>query len=658
MKRIALLSLLLAAGSAFAQEVEVTDTYVKGQYVMKRELAAPLQQKALDALEEASPRELFIADETDHATLVVEADTPLDGEPQASDLASVTRWNPCAALKARNRAEVLKVRRAGLAGRINVHQHTVNRGFSCSLNVVFNALKSPGDTYLAYQWAVSSMKMTQAWDMCTGSPDTIVAVIDTGADYTHPDLADVIWTNPREIAGNNRDDDGNGIVDDIHGFNAVSSNGNPFDDNGHGTHVSGTIGASFDNNLGVAGIAGKVQIIPVKFLNSQGSGQLYDAIRALDYVNNLKKSGVNIVATNNSWGGGGRIPELEAAIAASRDLDILFIAAAGNSSINMDSSPQYPASYPLSNVISVAAVDSNGDLASFSNYGGSSVMIAAPGVSIASTYPGNKYVYLQGTSMACPHITGAIALLKSFRPSLHATELKKTLLDSARSIPSLTGRVINSRYVDAYNMLLSAVSVPAPTPTPSIPTPTPVPTLTPTPAPTATPTPIPSPISFVMSGMVTGSAGQPVSGAKLTLSLEKGQYTAFTGPDGRYQLKNLPGPSQYSLRAEASGLVFRQMSGYASGDTSVNFQVAPKQYTLTVSVRDTLGNPMPYAAILLGTGETAMTDSQGRANFTVDYGNSYSVTATLNSYVINVPQLEGVIYGNVERLFIAARQVN
>jgi subtilisin family serine protease len=266
----------------------------------------------------------------------------------------------------------------------------------------------PSDPQFSSLWGMNNTGQTggtidadidapEAWDLTTGSSSTIVAVIDTGVDYNHPDLAANIWTNPGEIPGDNRDNDGNGFVDDVHGYDFINSDGNPLDDQGHGTHVAGTIGAVANNGIGVAGINWNVQIMALKFLGADGSGSISDAIRALDYAVQM---GAHI--SNNSYGDAEFSQAFADAIAAAGDVGHIFVAAAGNNSGNNDASPFYPASFDAANIISVAATDDNDRLASFSNYGVTSVDLAAPGVNILSTTPGNNYESFSGTSMASP----------------------------------------------------------------------------------------------------------------------------------------------------------------------------------------------------------------------------------------------------------------
>ena len=277
----------------------------------------------------------------------------------------------------------------------------------------------------------------QALALVTGTQKKPVGVIDSGIDYTHPDLAANMWINPGEIAGNGIDDDGNRYIDDVHGFNFVNNNGNVMDDNGHGTHVAGTIGAVGNNNLGVIGVNPyNVSLVALKFLDASGSGATSNAILAIDYA-----TANNILITNNSWGGLLPIPSeaLKDAITKFEDKGGLFVAAAGNSTQYTDLAPAYPASYPNSSIISVAATDHNDLLAYYSNSGKDNVDLAAPGSDIWSTLPGNQYGSLSGTSMASPHVAGAVALVWSQNPSWTAAQVKQKVMDSTDPYFNLLG---------------------------------------------------------------------------------------------------------------------------------------------------------------------------------------------------------------------------
>ncbi len=273
----------------------------------------------------------------------------------------------------------------------------------------------------------------EAWNITTGSSNVIVGVIDTGMDYTHQDLVANIWTNPGEIAGDGKDNDGNGYIDDLHGINAILNNGNPMDDNGHGTHVGGTIGGAGNNGIGVVGVNWSVSIAACKFLSSSGSGSTSDAVKCFNYFNNLKASGQNIVVTNNSWGGGGSSQMLKDAMSGT----ILHVAAAGNAGSNNDATAFYPANYDLPNIISVAATDRYDLMASFSNYGATTVDLAAPGVSIYSTVLANSYGAKSGTSMASPHVAGAAALLSAKTSTLTTAQIKDLLLSNTDPIGAI-----------------------------------------------------------------------------------------------------------------------------------------------------------------------------------------------------------------------------
>ena len=284
-----------------------------------------------------------------------------------------------------------------------------------------------------------------AWGVSTGSHNVLVGVIDTGIDYNHADLAANIWTNPGEIAGNLVDDDNNGFVDDIHGYDFVNNDGDPFDDNGHGTHCSGTIGGVGNNGIGVAGVNWEVSIMGAKFLNSGGSGSTAGAVAAVEYTTMM---GVDL--TSNSWGGGGFSQALFDAIAEANAAGIAFVAAAGNSNSNNDVTSNYPSNYDVPNIIAVAATDHNDAKASFSSYGLTTVDLGAPGVNILSTLPGNSYGLLSGTSMATPHVAGVTALIRSVSPNIPVAQLKAVLLNAADDVPSMAGITVTGGRLNAF----------------------------------------------------------------------------------------------------------------------------------------------------------------------------------------------------------------
>jgi len=304
---------------------------------------------------------------------------------------------------------------------------------------------------------------TKAWTTTTGNRDIRVAIIDTGVDYTHPDLKDNIWANPGESGEgretNGLDDDGNGFVDDHRGWNfaGVSTN-DPMDDNEHGTHVAGTIAGNGNDGVGIAGVNWVGSIVPVKFLTGGGSGSLADAVKAIQYVNII---GAHM--SNNSWGGGGFTQSMFDAIKEGSDKGNLFIAAAGNDSQNADTIPHFPAGYQLPNVIAVAATTNLDTLASFSTYGKRTVHIAAPGHKIYSSIPGGKYDSFSGTSMATPHVAGAAALLWGTDTSMDAATVKDRLLRSRDYVGSLSRKVATSGRLNVYNAI-NAIYPPSPEP--------------------------------------------------------------------------------------------------------------------------------------------------------------------------------------------------
>jgi thermitase len=303
----------------------------------------------------------------------------------------------------------------------------------------------------------------QAWDITTGSKNIVVAVIDTGVDYTHPDLAGNIWTNTEEANGvAGVDDDKNGVVDDIHGYNAITAKegqpktieGDPMDDHGHGSHCSGTIAASGNDGIGVVGVAWNASIMGIKFLSAEGSGTLEDAVKAIDYATKMK---ANIMS--NSWGGGGRSEVLEKTIERAREAGILFVAASGNSSEDNDKSAHFPSNYENENVISVAAIDNGGALAWFSNYGKTTVDVAAPGEDIRSTVPGG-YDTWSGTSMATPHVSGIAVLLLANEPNMTYADIKKRLIETSTPLAGLRGKAQSNGLVNAYNALTKTIAPP------------------------------------------------------------------------------------------------------------------------------------------------------------------------------------------------------
>ena len=321
---------------------------------------------------------------------------------------------------------------------------------------------SPNDPHFAEQWALSNtgqdggkegadLSALNAWTKTKGSKDVVVAVLDTGVDYTHLDLASNMWVRPDNVP--QYFDEELGTYNDLQGFDANINASDPMDENGHGTHCSGIVGAEGNNNEGIAGINWNVQIMPLKFLGRGGFGTTKDAIEAINYAIDRKQKGVNIRIISASWGSTQYSKPLEDAIRAAGEQGILFVAAAGNSSTDNDRKPHYPSNYDLPNVISVAALDRTDSLASFSNYGAKTVHVAAPGREIVSTWLGNAYREASGTSMATPYVSGIAALVIANEPNISVEKLRERIIKSVDKIDSLNGKVVSGGRINAAKAL-------------------------------------------------------------------------------------------------------------------------------------------------------------------------------------------------------------
>jgi len=314
---------------------------------------------------------------------------------------------------------------------------------------------TPNDPSFPLLWGMQNMNMENAWNTRTDGSGVIIAVIDTGVDYNHEDLSGNVWTNPGEIPLDGIDNDSNGIIDDFWGADFYNNDGDPYDDHYHGTHCAGTIAGEGNNAIGVAGVAWDAQIMSLKFLGSTGSGTYSDAIDAINYA--VSKGAF---LSNNSWGGYGFSQALRDAFEAAGLQGHLAICAAGNSSVDADLTPMYPAAYDLDSIMSVAAIDSADNLASFSNYGLTSVDLGAPGVSIYSTMPLDTYGYLSGTSMATPHVAGLATLVWSQNPGWTFQQVKDRIMNTARAIPALTGKCVTGATADGLAALTSPGATP------------------------------------------------------------------------------------------------------------------------------------------------------------------------------------------------------
>lgn len=332
---------------------------------------------------------------------------------------------------------------------------------------IVSGFKMPGDPLFASQWALDNTGQTggtpdadidavEAWDTVTGGSDVVVAVIDSGVCYTHPDLAANMWQNTGEIPGNGVDDDLNGFVDDVFGYDFANDDADPMDDSEHGTHVAGIIGAVGGNELGVSGVNWNVRIMALKFLGADGRGSITDAVSCLEYSLDM---GARI--TSNSWGSGAYSQTLEEAIGFASDAGQLFIAAAGNDGVDTDTAPSYPSCYVFPNIISVAATDHNDDLAQWVTGGGSNrglntVDLAAPGKDILSTVPESGYLSMEGTSMAAPFVAGACALCMYASPAATWQQVKQWVMNSVDPKPSLNGKMVTGGRLNVSNALALA----------------------------------------------------------------------------------------------------------------------------------------------------------------------------------------------------------
>ena len=311
---------------------------------------------------------------------------------------------------------------------------------------VVSVAQTPNDPRLSELWSLQKIDAAQGWNVTTGTGRTVVAVIDTGVDYRHPDLAANIWTNTIDPA-----------TGGLHGYDFSDNDTDPMDENGHGTHVAGIVGATGNNGVGVTGIAQRAQIMVLRFMDAAGNGYTSDAVRAIDYA---IRHGAKIL--NNSWGGASPDPALAAAIERARAAGVIVVIAAGNEQANNDTTASYPASYAKqsNNVVVVASTDSNDQLSWFSNYGPQSVLIAAPGESILSTARGGGYITKSGTSMATPVISGALALLWDLHPTWTYSQILAKLKISVDPVTRLSGKVASGGRIDLGKLLDASTTVP------------------------------------------------------------------------------------------------------------------------------------------------------------------------------------------------------
>ena len=478
-------------------------------------------------------------------------------------------------------------------------------------NYIVQAELAPNDPrYATELWGLNNTGQTggtagadvdaeRAWNVSTGSHSVRVAVIDTGVDYNHPDLAANIWTHPGEIPGNLIDDDNNGFVDDVHGWDFANNDNDPFDDNGHGSHCSGTIGGVGNNGIGVAGVSWRVTIMGVKFLSGGGTGTTAAAIASVDYATMM---GVDIMS--NSWGGGGFSQALLDSILAAAAQEIVFVAAAGNSNANNDLSPHYPSSYNSPNIIAVAATDHNDGKASFSSYGATSVDLGAPGVDILSTLPGNAYGLLSGTSMATPHVSGAAALLRAVAPNTSAALVRQILMNFADDVPSMQGITVSGGRLNAFFPIADPDEV----------TPGAIVDLSTTAA---------TSNSLFLGWTATGDDGTTGTAAEhdlrySTSPIDEMSFAAATRVLGL----PAPGPAGAAQSAEVLGLA------------------AGTQYYFAVQAKDEWGNASPLSNVAVGMTLPPPTFFSSPASFSADLRTGQTTTRTLTLDNVGVGTLD------------------
>ncbi|MBI1951024.1 MAG: S8 family serine peptidase [Acidobacteria bacterium] len=466
-------------------------------------------------------------------------------------------------------------------------------------NYIVRAALVPNDASYSLLWGLHNTGQTggftgadiaaeAAWSVSTGDAAVRVGVLDSGIDISHPDLAANIWTNPGEIPGNGADDDGNGFVDDVHGWDFVNDDNDPLDDFGHGTHVAGTIGAAGNNGIGVTGVAWQVSLVPLKFLNSAGSGPTSAAVEAIDYT---VRMGVDVL--NNSWGSYEPSQALVDAILGAAGAEVVFVAAAGNNGTSNDSVPFYPASYDLPNVISVAATDHYDIKAGFSNYGGNSVDLGAPGVDIFSTLPDGRYGLLSGTSMAAPHVAGTAALIRAVAPGIPAFQVKQKILDLAAPVPALAGLVLSGGRLNAFFPIATRDDVP----------PGPIDDLL---------VSFPTSNTIVLRWTATGDDGD--DGRALTYDV---RYAPF--PIDAANFETLPGAPGAPLPAPSGSIETMEVAGLEANTT----------YYFAVRARDEWGNPGPFGNAVSGLTLPPPTFDSTPSSFSVALRTGEVATRTL-----------------------------
>lgn len=486
------------------------------------------------------------------------------------------------------------------------------QGFSVEPDAEVSASYTPNDPgYASDGRNYDSISLPEAWNVTLGSYGTVVAVIDTGIDYLHPDLAPNAWKNGSEVPGDGIDNDGNGYVDDYYGFDFVNRDSDPMDDHYHGTHCAGTVAAATNNELGIAGTAPNARIMALKVLGANGSGYTSGIIEAVQYAVSQRQRFGEVRVISASLGGGGYSSAFNAAAIAAAEAGVVFVAAAGNSA---SPAPSYPAGYP--STVSVGATNNAAAPASFSNYG-SWVSVVAPGVNIFSTFPRARGSYgtLSGTSMATPHVAGLAALVLSVRPDLSARQVKQILMDTAARTLALRGRTA-SGFVHAHRAV------------------------------TATP-------KAQISGRILTPQGAPVAGVLVSDSVSG--RSATTNANGDYALGELDYGANYALTYSKLGYVLTPSTASGTITTDIVRNGVANFISYRLAGRVAV-NGVPLAGVsvydpVLGR---RTTDAQGYFSYEgLGAGRGYAITVSKAGYRIDPPTAIGTLNADLELSFNA-----
>jgi serine protease len=476
---------------------------------------------------------------------------------------------------------------------------------------------TPSDPAVGSQWGLTAINAPQGWNVARGTGQTVVAVIDTGVDLTHPDLAANLWRNPGEIAGNGHDDDGNGYTDDVSGWDFAGNDNTPTDERGHGTHVAGIIGAVGNNGVGGSGVAWTTRIMSLKIFDANGRGSTLGGARAIDYA---VRNGAKII--NCSWGGSGADPELAAAIARAQTAGVIVVTSAGNDGRSNDTNAEFPANYARTydNLVAVAATSQSG-LANWSNFGTGSVALAAPGTSIVSTARGGGTTTKSGTSMAAPFVSGALAVLWDANPAWTYQQVLAKLRASVEVQPALAGKVSTGGELDLAKLLDAPANPPVV-----------VPPVAPPPAsPPASGVRWAGAGARVVSGQFAGSAAGTFDRVRVVFDkkMNAPTFTAsdvtLTGPAGRI------GVSRVSVVAGTNNTTFDVTFPRQTAAGSYTVTVGPDVWDVTAQRMDQSGNGVNNEA-----------------------ADRYTLTAALGARV-NGATVAGVLSGNTVSDFRTTR---